>query len=114
MANATAPIKGQTAALSNQISELCHWCFRKCVRAHDPSQSKEEEASATTKIWKRKRQVRERYGNVSDKWVERMVKAKKLPPPEYPLGTRTPFWDEAKLDESDEAAAAAHRAKQVA
>jgi hypothetical protein len=62
------------------------------------------------RIWKRKRQVRERYGNCSDKTVERMVKAKKLPPPEYPFGNKTPMWDEAKLDESDNAAAAAYRA----
>jgi hypothetical protein len=67
-------------------------------------------AAEKAKVWKRKRQVRERYGNCSDRTIDRMVKANKLPPPEYPLGTKTPFWDEAKLDESDSAAAAAYRA----
>jgi len=38
-----------------------------------------------------------------------MVKAKKLPPPQYPLGNKVPFWDEAELDASDKAAAAAYR-----
>jgi predicted DNA-binding transcriptional regulator AlpA len=60
-------------------------------------------------VWKRKRQVRVRYGDCSDRTIDRMVKAKKLPPPQYPLGNKVPFWDEAELDASDKAAAAAYR-----
>ncbi len=66
-------------------------------------------AERKSKVWKRKRHVRERYGNCSDRTIDRMVKAKKLPPPQYPLGTKVPFWDEAELDASDKAAAAAYR-----
>jgi hypothetical protein len=67
-------------------------------------------AAKKAKVWKRKSQVRERYGNCSDKTIERMVKAKKLPPPKFPFGNRIPMWDESELDESDEAAPAAYRA----
>jgi predicted DNA-binding transcriptional regulator AlpA len=65
-------------------------------------------------VWKRKRQVRARYGDCSDRTIDRMVKAGKLPPPQYPLGTKVPFWDEAELDASDKAAAAAYRNQQSA
>ena len=60
-------------------------------------------------VWKRKRQVRERYGNCSDRTVDRMVKAGKLPAPQFPFGNRVPMWSEAALDASDAAAAAAYR-----
>jgi hypothetical protein len=61
------------------------------------------------KIWKRKRQLRARYGDCSDRTIDRMVKAGKLPPPQYPLGNTIPFWAEDELDASDRAAAAAYR-----
>jgi hypothetical protein len=60
-------------------------------------------------LWLRKKQLRERYGNCSDRTIDRMVKANKLPPPQYPLGNTVPFWSLAELDASDRAAAAAHR-----
>jgi len=68
-------------------------------------------SSSATKqtVWKRKRQVRERYGDCSDRTIDRMVKAGKLPAPHHPLGNNVPFWDEAELDASDRAAAAAYR-----
>jgi hypothetical protein len=66
-------------------------------------------AARKDKVWKRKRQVRERYGNCSDRTIDRMVKANKLPAPQYPLGNSIPFWAEDELDESDRAAAAAYR-----
>jgi hypothetical protein len=60
--------------------------------------------------WLRKAQVRARYGGVSNKSIERHVAAKRLPPPEYPLSNRIPFWDEGRLDENDRQAALARRA----
>jgi predicted DNA-binding transcriptional regulator AlpA len=60
-------------------------------------------------VWKRKKQLRERYGNCSDRTIDRMVKANKLPAPQFPLGNRVPFWAEHELDASDRAAAAAYR-----
>ena len=60
-------------------------------------------------VWKRKRQVRARYGDCSDRTIDRMVKAGKLPAPQYPLGNKVPMWSEAALDASDAAAAAAFR-----
>jgi hypothetical protein len=52
----------------------------------------------TPKRWLRKRQVRERYGDVVDRTVERAVKAGRLPPPAFPFGNRIPFWDEERLE----------------
>ena len=64
---------------------------------------------SSRKRWLRKAQVRQRYGNISNKSVERHVEAKRLPPPEFPLGNRVPFWDEAVLDENDRQAALTRR-----
>jgi predicted DNA-binding transcriptional regulator AlpA len=65
-----------------------------------------------SKRYLRKRAVTERYGGVSIRTIERMVKDGRLPPPEYPLG-RLPMWDAAKLDEFDRAATLAPRPKQT-
>jgi hypothetical protein len=60
-------------------------------------------------VWVRKRQVRARYGNCSDRTIDRMVEAGKLPPPQHPLRNKIPFWSLAELEASDRAAAAAYR-----
>lgn len=65
-------------------------------------------------VWVRKRQVRERYGNCSDRTIDRMVEKRKLPPPHHPLGNKVPFWSLAELDASDKAAAAAYRTQPAA
>jgi predicted DNA-binding transcriptional regulator AlpA len=65
-------------------------------------------------VWVRKRQVRERYGNCSDRTIDRMVDSGKLPPPQHPLGNKVPFWSEAELDASDKAAAAAYQRQPTA
>jgi hypothetical protein len=70
--------------------------------------------SASNTVWLRKRQVRERYGHISDRTITRMVKSGKLPPPQHVLGNSVPFWSEAELDASDKAAAAAHRNQRTA
>jgi hypothetical protein len=59
--------------------------------------------------WLRKAAVRARYGGISNKSVERHVAAKRLPPPEFPLGNRIPMWDEGVLDRNDRQAALARR-----
>jgi hypothetical protein len=59
--------------------------------------------------WLRKAQVSARYGGISARAVERHVVAKRLPPPEYPLGNRVPMWDADKLDENDRRAAVERR-----
>jgi hypothetical protein len=66
--------------------------------------------SSAKTVWLRKRQVRERYGQVSDRTVDRWVRAGRLPAPQYPVRNAIPMWIEAELDESDAAAAAAYRA----
>jgi hypothetical protein len=59
----------------------------------------------TTKRWLRKRQVRERYGNVVDRTIERAVRDGRIPPPEYPFNNKVPFWDEQRLEAHERAAA---------
>ena len=53
------------------------------------------------KKWLRKEAVCARYGDVVDRSIERAVMDGRLPAPEYPLGNKISFWDEAKLDEHD-------------
>jgi predicted DNA-binding transcriptional regulator AlpA len=64
------------------------------------------------KKYLRKRAVAERYGGVTPRTIERMVKDGRLPEPEYPAG-RFPMWDEAKLDECDRAATLRPNPKRV-
>jgi hypothetical protein len=56
------------------------------------------------KRWLRKRQLRERYGDINPRTIERAVAAGRLPPPQFPFGNRIPFWDEAVLEEHERAA----------
>jgi hypothetical protein len=58
----------------------------------------------------RKRQVAQRYGNITTRSVERAVEDGRIPPPEYPMGLHTPMWDLAKL-EANERVAAMHGGK---
>jgi hypothetical protein len=48
----------------------------------------------------RKRAVRRRYGEASDRTIERRVDAYLIPKPKY-FGTKVPYWSEAKLDRND-------------
>jgi hypothetical protein len=59
--------------------------------------------------WLRKAQLRERYGGVTNRTIDRHVEQKKLPPPEYPFQNRIPMWRVDLLDESDRLAALAYR-----
>ena len=59
--------------------------------------------------WKRKKHLRTRYGEVSDRTLERMVEDGRLPKPEYPFGNRIPAWREDVLDAHDRAAVVASR-----
>jgi predicted DNA-binding transcriptional regulator AlpA len=52
----------------------------------------------------RKRQVRTRYGEVSDRSIDRMVQDGRLPKPKYFGGNRIPYWSETELDVNDRAA----------
>jgi hypothetical protein len=56
--------------------------------------------------WLRKKHLRERYGNVCDKTLERMIDDGRLPAPEFPFGNRIPAWEETKLDAHDRAVVA--------
>ena len=53
----------------------------------------------------RKAKVRRRYGDASDKTVERMVLSYRIPKPIY-LGSRIPYWQEEALDRNDRILAA--------
>ena len=55
--------------------------------------------------------LRQRYGDCSDRSLERAVKDKRLPPPQYPFGNRVPGWREDVLDEHDRKAALEPRPK---
>jgi hypothetical protein len=57
------------------------------------------------KQWRTKRQVAQRYGNITPRSVERAVADGRLPAPDYPLGPHRPFWDLAKLEANERAAA---------
>ena len=61
--------------------------------------------------WLRKKHLRQRYGDCSDRSLERAVKDKRLPVPEYPFGNNIPAWRESVLDEHDRAAVLAPRPK---
>jgi hypothetical protein len=53
-----------------------------------------------SKVHLRKRQLRARYGDASDKTIERRVGQFQLPKPKY-FGNRIPFWEEGELDRND-------------
>jgi hypothetical protein len=59
---------------------------------------------STAKRWLRKRQMRERYGNVTDRTIERAVKDGRLPPPQFPFNNAVPFWDEETVAAHERAA----------
>ena len=67
-----------------------------------------------SKVYLRKRQVAERYGNIALRSVERAAKEGRIPAPEYPFGEHTPFWDLAKIEENERAAAIRGKSRQVA
>ena len=50
----------------------------------------------------RKRNVAERYG-ISDRSVDRLARAGRIPPPIYLPGSRFPLWLESEFDENDRA-----------
>ena len=58
-----------------------------------------------SKTYLRKRQVAQRYGDITLRSVERAVVDGRLPPPEYPCGEHTPLWDLAKLEANERTAA---------
>jgi hypothetical protein len=64
----------------------------------------------TTK-WNRKKHLRARYGDCSDRTIERMVADGRLPPPEFPFENRIPAWREETLEARDRAATVAPRPK---
>jgi hypothetical protein len=56
------------------------------------------------KRYLRKRQVAERYGNVNERTIPRMIADGRLPPPDLYNG-RFPLWGEDTLDAHDRKAA---------
>ena len=56
------------------------------------------------KRYLRKKAVCERYGGVTPRTIERLVKDGVLPAPEFPFQNKIPVWDEAALDEHDRSA----------
>jgi hypothetical protein len=64
-----------------------------------------------SKTYLRKRQLAQRYGDVTLRSIERAVEAGRLPAPEYPCGEHTPLWDLEKLEANERAAALRSRAQ---
>src|SRR5262245_21806227 len=58
-----------------------------------------------TKVNFRKAQLCLRYGDVTDRTVDRMVEDFRIPKPDY-LGSRIPTWGSEKLDRNDRMLAA--------
>jgi hypothetical protein len=58
------------------------------------------------KKWLRTAAVCARYGDVNPRSIQRAVDEGRLPPPEYPLENKIPFWDEEKLEKHDRGIAA--------
>jgi hypothetical protein len=56
------------------------------------------DAKTTAKRWLRKRQLRARYGEVTDRTIERAVNDGRLPAPEFPFKNKIPMWDEDVLE----------------
>ena len=54
----------------------------------------------TAPRWINRRNVRERYNNISDSSLSRWIKARAFPAPEI-IGVNTYLWDENVLDEYD-------------
>jgi hypothetical protein len=67
-----------------------------------------------SKVYLRKRQVAQRYGDITLRSVERAVVDGRLPPPEYPCGEHTPLWDLAKLEGNERIAAMRGKSRQDA
>jgi hypothetical protein len=49
----------------------------------------------------RKAQVRHRYGDISDRAVEKYVATGRLPKPVFLFNRHTPFWSVEALDQND-------------
>jgi hypothetical protein len=64
---------------------------------------------SSPKRWAKKSTMRARYGGVSNMTIERAVRDKRLPPPHFPLGNNTPFWDMDEVEETERKATLARR-----
>jgi hypothetical protein len=67
-----------------------------------------------TKIYLRKRQVAQRYGDITLRSVERAVVDGRIPAPEYPVGEHTPLWDLQALEANERQAAIRGKCRQDA
>jgi hypothetical protein len=65
------------------------------------------------KTYLRKRQVAQRYGDITLRSVERAVVDGRLPPPEYPCGEHTPLWDLERLEANERQAAIRGKSRQI-
>jgi hypothetical protein len=63
-----------------------------------------------TARWLRYEHLCARYGDVSTRTIQRMVKDGRLPPPKFPVGRHLPLWREDELDEHDRMVTAKGRA----
>ena len=55
------------------------------------------------KIFLRRRQVAQRYGDITLRSVDRAVAEGRIPAPEYPFGPHSALWDLQKLEENERA-----------
>jgi hypothetical protein len=54
--------------------------------------------------WLRKKSVRKRYDEISNRTVDNWVTSGRLPPPHYFDGSPFPLWDQDELDAADKRA----------
>lgn len=64
-------------------------------------QSRRDRAQKAEKKYLRVKGLRERYGNVSEKTIDRWRRLKRIPRPDFYQGT-IPYWSTGRLDECDE------------
>jgi hypothetical protein len=69
-------------------------------RKQQLKQSEEDEEQKKRKRYLRKLGLRERYGNICEKTVDRYRRKGRIPEPDFYIN-QIPFWSEDRLDEAD-------------
>jgi hypothetical protein len=73
-------------------------------RKQQLKKSEESEEQKKRKRYLRKLGLRERYGNVCEKTIDRYRKMERIPEPDFYIN-QIPYWSEDRLDEADRKAA---------
>jgi hypothetical protein len=75
-----------------------------------PAAAKKQHLKTTEKRYLRKNGLRERYGDICEKTLDRWRKNGRIPEPDFYQGP-IPFWNQERLEEADRKAAKEWRSK---